>query len=72
MIDKWLMLIGMLVAFIYILYTGKILIDMSLDEEEPSTRIFSLVFFVVTVSAILYSMIYHMNLGLKIIFNGGL
>ena len=71
MVGKWLMLIGMLVAFIYILYTGKILIDMSLDEE-PSTRIFSLVFFVVTISAILYSMIYHMNLGLKIIFNGGL
>lgn len=72
MLGKWLMLIGMLVAFIYILYTGKILIDMSLNEEDPRTRIFTLVFFILIVSAILYSMIYHMNLGLKIIFNGGL
>ena len=72
MFGKWLMSIGMLVAFIDILYTGKILIDMSLNEEDPRTRIFALVFFVLTVSAILYSMIYHMNLGLKIIFNGGL
>lgn len=72
MLGKWLMSIGMLIAFIYILYTGKILIDMSLNEEDPRIRIFTLVFFVLTVSAILYSMIYHMNLGLKIIFNGGL
>lgn len=72
MLGKWLMSIGMLVAFIYILYTGKILIDMSLNEEDSRTRIFTLVFFILTVSAILYSMIYHMNLGLKIIFNGGL
>lgn len=72
MLGKWLMSIGMLIAFIYILYTGKILIDMSLNEEDSRTRIFTLVFFVLTVSAILYSMIYHMNLGLKIIFNGGL
>ena len=71
MLGKWLMSIGMLVAFIYILYTGKILIDMSLNEEDQRTRIFTLVFFVLTVSAILYSMIYHMNLGLKISFNGG-
>ena len=72
MVGKWIMLIGMIIAFFYILYTGKILVDTSLAEEDPSTRIFSVVICVLVISFILYSMIYHINLGLKIIFNGGI
>ena len=72
MVGKWFMLAGMLIAFIYILFTGKILVETSMQEEDPSVRIICMVLSISSVSFILYSLIYHIHLGLQVILNGGI